>query len=84
MSTVADPRATGEVSKGQKEWIRSPVFYQETGSDGRVYLKYDPYFIKSLTRFSDKGKQTSSFQRPERSGGRSLLTISRAHPTIKP
>ncbi|TGZ78678.1 Clavaminate synthase-like protein [Ascodesmis nigricans] len=42
----------GEVSKGQKEWIRSSVFYFY---DDRVYVKWDPYYVKSLTRFSDKG-----------------------------
>lgn len=40
------------MSKGQKEWIRSSVFYFY---DDRVYVKWDPYYVKSLTRFSDKG-----------------------------
>jgi len=45
----------GEVSDGQQEWIRQPVMYLENGGKGRLYCKWDPYYIKSLTRFSDKG-----------------------------
>ncbi|TKA75321.1 hypothetical protein B0A49_03605, partial [Cryomyces minteri] len=45
----------GETSKGQEDWIRTAVFYLETGPGGRVYSKWDPYYIRSLTRFSDKG-----------------------------
>ena len=45
----------GEVSEGQQEWIRQPVFYIENGGKGRVYCKWDPYYVKSLTRFSDAG-----------------------------
>lgn len=45
----------GETSKGQEEWIRTSVFYLETGDNGRVYAKWDPYYIRSLTRFSDAG-----------------------------
>lgn len=48
----------GETSKGQQGWIRTAVFYLETPAEGReqrVYCKWDPYFIRSLTRFSDKG-----------------------------
>jgi len=45
----------GETSEGEEEWIRRPVFYIENGSRERVYLKWDPYYIRSLTRFSDKG-----------------------------
>ncbi|ETN39273.1 uncharacterized protein HMPREF1541_05496 [Cyphellophora europaea CBS 101466] len=48
----------GEVSKGQAEWIRAPVYYLETAADGkeqRVYSKWDPYYVRSLTRYSDKG-----------------------------
>jgi len=29
----------GETSKGQEEWIRTSVFYLETGDSGRVYAK---------------------------------------------
>ena len=29
----------GETSKGQKEWIRTSVFYLETGDSPRVYSK---------------------------------------------
>jgi hypothetical protein len=45
----------GEVSRGEEEWIRQPVVYLEKGGQGRVYCKWDPYYVKSLTRFSEKG-----------------------------
>ncbi|SLM39962.1 taurine catabolism dioxygenase [Lasallia pustulata] len=45
----------GEVSQGEEPYIRSSVFFVETGKNGRVFLKWDPYFIRSLTRFSDQG-----------------------------
>jgi len=45
----------GETSVGQEEWTRSSIFYMEPGPNGRVYSKWDPYFIRSLTRFSDAG-----------------------------
>ena len=45
----------GEVSAGQEPYTRQPVFYKETGSDGRIYTKWDPYYVKSLKRFSDTG-----------------------------
>lgn len=45
----------GETSKGQKEWIQTAVFYLETGDNPRVYSKWDPYFVRSLSRFSEKG-----------------------------
>ncbi|KAF2827430.1 Clavaminate synthase-like protein [Ophiobolus disseminans] len=45
----------GETSRGQDEWIRTSVFYLERGEEPRVYSKWDPYYIKSLTRFSDAG-----------------------------
>ena len=48
----------GETSKNQQEWIRTAVFYLETPAEGkeqRVYCKWDPYFVRSLARFSDKG-----------------------------
>ncbi|KAI9846907.1 MAG: hypothetical protein M1837_003519 [Sclerophora amabilis] len=44
----------GETSVGQEEFIRTSVFYLEK-DDGRVYCKWDPYYVKSLARFSDKG-----------------------------
>lgn len=49
----------GEVSQGQAEWIRAPVFYLEPGSPScsqpqRVYSKWDPYYVRSMTRFSSK------------------------------
>lgn len=49
----------GETSKGQQEWIKTAVFYLETpgpnNEEQRVYCKWDPYYVRSLTRFSDKG-----------------------------
>ncbi|KAF1920495.1 hypothetical protein BDU57DRAFT_464985 [Ampelomyces quisqualis] len=45
----------GETSKGEQEWIKTSVFYLETGPSPRVYSKWDPYYVKSLTRFSDAG-----------------------------
>lgn len=45
----------GEVSDGQEQWIRQPVVYLENGGQGRLYCKWDPYYVRSLTRFSDKG-----------------------------
>lgn len=45
----------GEVSRGQEQWIKTSVFYLETGDNGRVYSKWDPYYVRSLTRFSDAG-----------------------------
>lgn len=48
----------GEVSHGEEDYTRQPVFYLEPeapGKESRVYTKWDPYYIRSLTRFSDKG-----------------------------
>lgn len=45
----------GEVSRGEDEWIKTAVFFLEPRGQGRVYCKWDPYFVRSLTRFSDKG-----------------------------
>ncbi|KAK5126847.1 hypothetical protein LTR08_004582 [Meristemomyces frigidus] len=45
----------GEVSAGQEPYTRQPVLYMETGDNGRVYTKFDPYYVHSLTRFSDAG-----------------------------
>jgi len=45
----------GEVSEGQEEYLRQPVVYLENGGRGRVYCKWDPYYVQSLTRFSDRG-----------------------------
>lgn len=45
----------GEVSEGQEEYTRQPIFYLENGGKGRVYVKWDPYYVKSLKRFSDAG-----------------------------
>ncbi|EGS17562.1 uncharacterized protein CTHT_0068960 [Thermochaetoides thermophila DSM 1495] len=46
----------GEVSIGQEEYIRQPVVYLEKdGSKGRLYCKWDPYYVRSLWRFWDKG-----------------------------
>ena len=46
----------GEVSHGQKEWIRKPVFFKELGNKDRVFSHWDPYFVRSLARFSDEGE----------------------------
>lgn len=32
----------GEVSDGSEPYLRAPVYYLETGDNGRVYSKYDP------------------------------------------
>jgi len=50
----------GEVSQGEEPYIRNPVFYLETPDpegkqEQRVYCKWDPYYVRSLTRFSDAG-----------------------------
>ncbi|EAQ86213.1 hypothetical protein CHGG_07466 [Chaetomium globosum CBS 148.51] len=45
----------GEVSEGEQEWIRQPVVYLENGGKGRVYCKWDPYYVRSLKRFEEKG-----------------------------
>src|SRR5690606_10335469 len=45
----------GETSRGQEEYVRQPIVYLENGGEGRLYIKWDPYFIRSLTRFSDAG-----------------------------
>lgn len=47
----------GEVSHGQEPYTRQPIFYKEAGpqDSARVYCKWDPYYVKSLTRFSDAG-----------------------------
>lgn len=45
----------GEVSEGQDQWTKQPIFYIEDGGQERVYIKWDPYFVRSLSRFSDKG-----------------------------
>ena len=50
----------GEVSRGQEPYIRNPVLYLERDDNSgapegasRVYSKWDPYYVRSLTRFSD-------------------------------
>jgi hypothetical protein len=48
----------GEVGEGQEEWVRQPIVYLEKETDGgrgRVYCKWDPYYVKSLGRFWEKG-----------------------------
>ncbi|KAK5363562.1 hypothetical protein LTR20_003384 [Exophiala xenobiotica] len=59
----------GEVSVGEEPYIRTNVFYLETpqpqpepddhqnqtGAEQRVYCKWDPYYVRSLSRFSDAG-----------------------------
>ncbi|EED23511.1 conserved hypothetical protein [Talaromyces stipitatus ATCC 10500] len=60
LKTLTEPNwyfdRKGETSKGQEEYIKTTVFYLErTEENPRVYIKWDPYFVRSLTRFSDKG-----------------------------
>ncbi|KAG0650771.1 Taurine hydroxylase SAT17 [Hyphodiscus hymeniophilus] len=45
----------GEVSEGEEPYIRTSVFYLEKGPNGRVYSKWDPYYVKSLDRFMNAG-----------------------------
>lgn len=50
----------GEVSQGEEPYIRTAVFYLETPDPAgeaaqRVYCKWDPYYVRSLKRFSDAG-----------------------------
>ncbi|MCJ1395162.1 hypothetical protein MMC18_008043 [Xylographa bjoerkii] len=60
----------GEVSEGEEPYIKTSIFYLEKGGNGRVYSKYvqhdsrfcfayarrwDPYYVRSLTRYSDRG-----------------------------
>lgn len=45
----------GETSIGEEPYIRTSVFYLERGPNGRVYSKWDPYYVKSLGRFMDAG-----------------------------
>ncbi|XP_037033187.1 taurine hydroxylase-like protein SAT17 [Bradysia coprophila] len=46
----------GETSTGQQEYIKQAVFYLEPQANGRVLAKWDPYYVKSLSRFSDSGE----------------------------
>ncbi|KAL3471903.1 hypothetical protein BJX99DRAFT_15229 [Aspergillus californicus] len=59
LKTLTDPiwyfDRKGETSKGQDEFIRTSVMYLERGDNPRVYTKWDPYYVRSLTRFSDAG-----------------------------
>lgn len=50
----------GEVSQGEEPYIRASVFYLETPAadadrEQRLYCKWDPYYVRSLSRFSDAG-----------------------------
>ncbi|KAI0020365.1 hypothetical protein F4780DRAFT_770691 [Xylariomycetidae sp. FL0641] len=58
----------GEVSRGEEPYIRASVFYLETPDHDprwnphrppppppRVYCKWDPYYVRSLSRFWDRG-----------------------------
>lgn len=46
----------GETSIGQEEFLKQAVFYREPGANGRVLAKWDPYYVRSLGRFSDNGE----------------------------
>ncbi|WOO84275.1 Taurine hydroxylase-like protein SAT17 [Vanrija pseudolonga] len=43
----------GEVSDGQKEWVQQAVFYWH---DGHLVSHYDPYYVRSITRFIEAGQ----------------------------
>ncbi|EFX05647.1 hypothetical protein CMQ_3716 [Grosmannia clavigera kw1407] len=45
----------GEVSEGEEPYIRQSVLYLEPGGQERLYIKWDPYYVRSLSRFSDQG-----------------------------
>lgn len=45
----------GEISVGEEPWIRTAVFFLEPSGQRRVYSKWEPYFVRSLSRFSDAG-----------------------------
>lgn len=45
----------GEVSAGEEPWVRTCIFFVEPGGQGRVYSKWDPYFVRSLSRFANAG-----------------------------
>ncbi|ORY27885.1 hypothetical protein BCR39DRAFT_536597 [Naematelia encephala] len=42
----------GETSDGQQGWIKKAVFYWH---DGKLVSHYDPYYVKSITRFVEAG-----------------------------
>ena len=44
----------GDISVGQQPFMRQPIFYKETGPDGRVYTKWDQTYI-SLKELRDAG-----------------------------
>lgn len=56
----------GEVSLGQEHYTRQPIFYLEPNGENRVYCKFDPYYVRSLKRFSDKGEIPALSQEQER------------------
>ncbi|RAL66928.1 hypothetical protein DID88_007710 [Monilinia fructigena] len=39
----------GEVSVGEEPYIKTAIFYLETGENGRVYSKWDPYYVLEET-----------------------------------
>jgi hypothetical protein len=43
----------GEVSAGEAPWIRTAIFFLEPSGQRGVYSKWDPYYVRSLKRFSD-------------------------------
>lgn len=46
----------GEISPGQNEWFTTRVIQWLADDPSRVYLKWDPYNVKSLERVSKAGK----------------------------
>ncbi|CAD6564541.1 MAG: hypothetical protein CYPHOPRED_004053 [Cyphobasidiales sp. Tagirdzhanova-0007] len=57
LETLAQPNwyfdRKGEVSDGDLPYIRCSIFYYY---EGRIILKFDPYFVRSLKRFHDSGE----------------------------
>jgi len=57
LKTLATPNwyfdRKGEVSEGELPYIRCAVFYSYKG---RIILKWDPYYVRSLKRFWDSGE----------------------------
>lgn len=57
LETLAKPNwyfdRKGEVSDGNLPYIRCSIFYYY---EGRIILKFDPYFVRSLKRFHDSGE----------------------------
>lgn len=57
LQTLAEPNwyfdRKGEVSEGELPYIKCAILYHYKE---RVILKWDPYFVRSLTRFHESGE----------------------------